>query len=47
MGSTHLKDNSNNTFIGLRIINATADLAYYEFTDAWVSTTTVGPSMTR
>ena len=25
----HAKDTANNTFIGLRIINATADLAYY------------------
>jgi hypothetical protein len=30
----HLKDNSNNTFIGLRIQNATTNLAYFEFTDA-------------
>eukprot|EP00040_Diaphanoeca_grandis_P017505 m.91438 g.91438 ORF g.91438 m.91438 type:complete len:619 (+) comp26469_c0_seq1:28-1884(+) len=33
-GSQHLKDNSNNTFIGLRIINTTHNLAYFEFTDA-------------
>jgi len=32
-GSDHLKDNSNNSFIGLRIRNASADLAYFEFTD--------------
>ena len=32
--SRHLKDNSNNTFIGLRILNATHNLAYFEFTDA-------------
>lgn len=30
----HLKDNSNNTFIGLRIQNETTNLAYFEFTDA-------------
>ena len=29
----HLKDNSNNTFIGLRLLNATHNLAYFEFTD--------------
>jgi len=33
-GSSHLKDNSNNTFIGLRILNASMNLAYFEFTDA-------------
>ena len=30
----HRKDNSNNTFIGLRVVNATHNLAYFEFTDA-------------
>jgi len=30
----HLKDMANNTFIGLRIINATMNLAYFEFTNA-------------
>lgn len=34
--STHLKDNSNNTFIGLRILNASMNLAYFEFTDATI-----------
>ena len=29
----HLKDNSNNTFVGLRLLNATHNLAYFEFTD--------------
>ena len=43
VGSTHLKDNSNNTFIGLRILNASHNLAFFEFTDAvrdwnWTST---------
>jgi len=32
--TNHLVDNSNNTFIGLRILNETHDLAYFEFTDA-------------
>ena len=31
----HAKDVGNNTFIGLRIINKTANLAYFEFTDAY------------
>ena len=31
----HAKDAGNNTFIGLRIINGTSNLAYYEFTDAY------------
>ena len=31
----HAKDVGNNTFIGLRIINTTTNLAYYEFTDAY------------
>jgi N-acetylglucosamine-6-sulfatase len=31
----HAKDVGNNTFIGLRIINETANLAYFEFTDAY------------
>jgi N-acetylglucosamine-6-sulfatase len=30
----HLKDNSNNTFIGLRVLNASHNLAYFIFTDA-------------
>ena len=30
----HANDVRNNTFIGLRILNATTNLAYYEFTDA-------------
>ena len=29
----HLKDSGNNTFIGLRVLNASANLAYFEFTD--------------
>ena len=33
--SGHANDVRNNTFIGLRIINETTNLAYYEFTDAW------------
>lgn len=33
-GKNHLKDSSNNTFIGLRIQNTTTNLAYFEFTDA-------------
>ena len=31
---SHLKDSSNNTFIGIRVVNNTHDLAYFEFTDA-------------
>ena len=43
VGNTHLKDNSNNTFIGLRILNASHNLAFFEFTDDttdwnWTST---------
>ena len=30
----HLKDNSNNTFIGLRVQNETNNFAFFEFTDA-------------
>jgi len=30
----HLKDSSNNTFIGVRTVNSTHDIAYFEFTDA-------------
>ena len=29
----HRKDSSNNTFIGLRVLNASYDLAYFEFSD--------------
>ena len=29
----HLEDSNNNTFIGLRVLNASLDLAYFEFTD--------------
>ena len=32
--STHLKDNANNTFVGLRVLNTSMNLAYFEFTDA-------------
>eukprot|EP01047_Picozoa_sp_COSAG01_P086447 COSAG01_NODE_19442_length_1009_cov_1.169231_2_plen_97_part_00 len=31
----HAKDVGNNTFIGLRIVNSTANLGYYEFTNAY------------
>ena len=31
--SKHLKDSGNNTFIGLRVLNASQNLAYFEFTD--------------
>ena len=30
---SHVKDSSNNTFIGLRVLNESFDLAYFEFTD--------------
>jgi len=30
---THLKDSANNTFIGLRVLNESSNLAYFEFTD--------------
>ena len=30
--TTHLKDSDNNTFIGLRVLNASMDVAYFEFT---------------
>lgn len=29
----HLKDSGNNTFVGLRVLNASVNLAYFEFTD--------------
>ena len=29
----HVKDNGNNTFRGLRLLNATHDVAYFEFAD--------------
>ena len=32
-GKDHLKDSSNNTFIGLRVLNSSYDLAYFEFSD--------------
>lgn len=31
--SSHLKDSGNSTFIGLRVLNASLNLAYFEFTD--------------
>jgi arylsulfatase A-like enzyme len=32
-GNGHLKDARNNTFIGLRVLNESFDLSYFEFTD--------------
>ena len=31
--SKHLKDNANNTFVGLKVVNETMDQVYFEFTD--------------